>query len=227
MFLKHQRLAFVGGRWNQLWSTGWNLKKWPLRKGETSSKTTIFEKSMLDIEGGGDYTIHLYIYIYGDDYQLVLHSASCHWSHSKFHQVISTRGFSESQESGINGVVLAYGILPTCHLGWLAPPSHEAFVTSCMFALIFLGSGESHQSSRFLSFSTTSWERGNNTQHIAGVTQLQLTHKRPELGGIIAFPIKFPSPTLLATRDLFFRWPQLTGPTTVLPMVLASKWLHP
>ena len=43
MFLKYQRLVFVGGRWNLLWSTGWKLKEWPLRKGETSSKTPFWE----------------------------------------------------------------------------------------------------------------------------------------------------------------------------------------
>ena len=51
-----------------------------------------------------------------------------------------------------------------------------SFVTSCVFALIFLGSGDP-KAKPGSKFSTTSWEGGDNTQHIAGVTQLQLTHK--------------------------------------------------
>ena len=91
---------------------------------------------------------------------------------------LNPRIFREPGNFGINGVVLAYGILPTCHLGWLAPPSHEfrSSPPACLLC-IFLGSGDPTKAKGSYNCPLLAGKGGDNTQHISGVTQLQLTHK--------------------------------------------------
>ena len=174
--------------------------------------------------------------------------------------IINPRIFREPGNFGINGVVLAYGILPTCHLRWL--PLHMNFVRHLLhvWLCIFLGSGDPAKAKSSYNFPLLA----GKTKHIAGVTQLQLTHKWgfPKIvvlqygWFIMENPIQMDDlggkPTILRkhpnsqnTQSLLLQssfHPQhcspqgilfvqvttvLTGPTTVLPMVLASKWLHP